>query len=83
MFSVGRTRTVSFRIGSRVDFGGNDDVLAGDLEVFEDFSEGLFAGAHIVDLGRVEIVDTVLEAARDDVFVLLVVFRFGVEGVTE
>ena len=83
MFSVGRTRTVSFRIGSRVDFGGNDDVLARDLEVFEDFSEGLFTSTHIVDLCSVEIVDTVLEAARDDVFVLLVVFRFGVDSITE
>ena len=83
MFSVGRSRTVSFGIGSRVDFGGNHDVLAGDLDIFEDLSEGLFTGAHIVDLGSVKIVDTVLEAARDDVFVLLVVFRFGVECVTE
>ena len=58
-------------------------MLAGDLEIFEDLSEGLFAGAHIVYLGSVEIVDAVLEAARYDVLVLLVVFRFGVEGVTE
>ena len=64
--SAGGADVVGARAHAAEDFGGDDDVFAGDVEVAEGLAEGLFALALGVDVGCVEEVDAGVDGAFDE-----------------
>ena len=64
--AAGGADVVAAGAGAAEDLGGDDDFVAGDVEVFEGLAEGLFALALGVDVGGVEEVDAGVDGGLDE-----------------
>ena len=64
--SAGGSDVVAAGAGAAVDLGGDDDVCARDVEVFEGAAEGDFGLAFGVDVGGVDEVDAGFDGGFDE-----------------
>ena len=64
--AAGGAYVVGAGAGAAEDLSGDDDFVAGDVQVLEGLAEGFFALAFGVDIGGVEEVDAPLKGAVDD-----------------
>ncbi len=64
--AAGGADLVAAGAGAAEDFGGDDDLCAGDVQVSERLAEGLFALALGVDIGGVEEVDAGVDGGFDE-----------------
>ena len=66
-----------------MNFGCDDHMFSGNLQVFEDFSKDYFCITGIVYLCSIEMIDAIFESHLDDFFVFFVVLRLDVDHVAE
>jgi hypothetical protein len=83
VLSVGGGRRVQIRIWISSDFGGDDDIFSGDIEILENAAEGDLSLSSSVKFGSVKVVDAVAEADFDDIFVFLVGLGLVVDHISE
>jgi hypothetical protein len=64
--AAGGADVVAAGAGAAEGLGGDDDLSAGDVQVFEGLTEGLFAFALGVDIGGIEEVDADVDGGLDE-----------------
>ena len=79
VFFVKSSFRIYLRISALLNFGGNNDWLPLNFKVFEDLSKGSLALSFLIDFCSVEMIDSNFETLSDDIFVLLVSLRSGID----